>query len=121
MQISEINRNLPVLDSGMFIKHNLAPWSEPPEYVFEAAPIWHDNPDMVVDEQAQIYLRNILQKSRKAVDTLKGEVDRRGREIGQLSKRWDELKYDENEAQKETDVARVGSAASFQYEYADPE
>lgn len=94
----------------MFLKHNIAVWSEPGQFGFEASPIWHDNPDMVIDEQAQVYLRNMLQKSRQVVTGLKGEVDRRGKEIAHLSSRWDELKLDENEAQKEVDVARVGTS-----------
>jgi hypothetical protein len=107
LQISEIARNLPVLDSGMFLKHNVVGWAEPASFVFEASPIWHDNPDIVVDEAAQIYLRNLLQKSRRGIDGLKGEVERRGKEIQQLSERWNSIKMDESEAQKEVDVVRV--------------
>jgi hypothetical protein len=107
LQISEIARNLPVLDSGMFLKHNVVGWAEPASFVFEASPIWHDNPDIVVDEAAQIYLQNLLQKSRRGIDGLKGEVERRGKEIQQLSERWNSIKMDESEAQKEVDVVRV--------------
>ena len=107
-QISEIARNLPVLDSGMFAKHNVYSWAEPSSFVFEPSPVWHDNSNMVVDEQAQVYLRNLLQKSRKGMDGLKGEVERRGKEIQQLSENRDRVKLDENLVQKELDVMRVG-------------
>lgn len=111
-QISEIARNLPVLDSGMFAKHNAvaATWSEPPGFVFEPCPIWHDNADLVVaDEPARIYLRNQLHKSRKGLDALRAEVDRRAHEIAAMAERWDTLKLDEGQAQKESDAARVRS------------
>jgi len=62
---------------------------------------------MVVDESAQIYLRNLLQKSRKGMECLKAEVDTRGKEIQQLSGRWDAVKLDESQAQKEVDTIRV--------------
>jgi hypothetical protein len=107
-QISEIARNLPVLDSGMFVKHNVYNWSEPSNFVFEPSPVWHDNSNMVVDEQAQVYLRNLLQKSRRGMDGLKGEVERRGKEIQQLSENRDRVKLDENQVQRELDIMRVG-------------
>ncbi|KAF8538024.1 hypothetical protein BDD12DRAFT_743025 [Trichophaea hybrida] len=106
-QLSEIERNIPVLDSGMFLRHNITNWTEPSDFAFEASPIWHDNPDMVVDEPAQIYLRNILQKSRKGMEGLKTEVEKRGKEIQQLSENWDNVKLDESQAQKEIDVVRA--------------
>jgi len=108
-QLSEIERNIPILDSGMFLRHNTASWTEPNDFAFETSPIWHDNPDMVADEPAQIYLRNILQKSRKGMEGLKAEVEKRGKEIAQLSENWNNVKLDENQAQKEVDVVRVGS------------
>lgn len=106
-QVSEIARNLPVLDSGMFLKHNIAGWTEPADFCFEPSPIWHDNPDMVVDESAQVYLRNMLQKSRKGMEGLKAEVDKRSKEIEQLSGGWNAIKLDESQAQKEVDIVRV--------------
>lgn len=111
-QISEIARNLPVLDSGMFVKHNAVAtiWAEPPGFVFEPCPIWHDNADLAVaDEPARIYLRNQLHKSRRGLDALRAEVDRRGHEIAALAECWDALKLDEGQAQKESDAARVRS------------
>lgn len=80
---------------------------EPTDFVFEASPIWHDNPDMVVDDAAQVYLRNMLQKSRKGMEGLKTEVNKRSKEIEKLSGQWDAVKMDESQAQKEVDVVRV--------------
>lgn len=106
-QISEIARNLPTLDSGMFAKHNVCHWNEPPDFAFEASPIWHDNPDMVIDEPAQVYLRNLLQKSKRGMEGLKGEVERRGQEIGKLAENRDKVKLDEGMVQKDIDITRV--------------
>ncbi|KAI5779096.1 hypothetical protein EDC01DRAFT_672062 [Geopyxis carbonaria] len=106
-QISEIARNLPQLDSGMFAKHNVCHWNEPPDFVFEASPIWHDNPDMVIDEPAQVYLRNLLQKSKRGMEGLKGEVERRGQEIGKLAENRDKVKLDESMEQKDIDITRA--------------
>ncbi|KAI5786205.1 hypothetical protein FPQ18DRAFT_349328 [Pyronema domesticum] len=106
-QLSEITRNLPVLDSGIFSQHNVGGWVEPVDFVFEPSPIWHDNPDLVIDEPAQIYLRNILAKSRNNSKMLKVEVEKRGKDIVQLSERWDAVKMNESEVQKEIDIARA--------------
>jgi hypothetical protein len=91
----------------MFAKHNVGGWQEPAEFVFEPSPIWHDNPDMVVDETAQVFLRNQLGKSRKGISGMKSDVERRRRETDQLRRTWDSLKLDESQAQKEMDVAKV--------------
>jgi hypothetical protein len=55
---SEITRNLPVLDTMMFVRHNAAPWQEPPDKMFEPSPVWHDDDVMVVDDLAKGRSRN---------------------------------------------------------------
>ncbi|TGZ85498.1 FCH-domain-containing protein [Ascodesmis nigricans] len=105
-QISEIARNTPTLDSGMFLKHNLVIWNEPADFGFEPSPVWHDNPEMVVDAPSQIYLRNILQKSKRGIEGLKGDVTRRQQEIGNLMAEREKVKLDEAQAQREIDLTR---------------
>ncbi len=62
--LSEIPRNDPSLDSIMFMRHNLGHVDEPHDVAFEPSPVWHDDAQMVVDEQAKNYLRNMLAKSK---------------------------------------------------------
>lgn len=106
-QISEIVRNVPSLDSGMFVDHNRVQWAEPADFVFEPSAVWHDNPNMVVDEAAQIYLRNLLQKSKRNAAALKPDVDAKVKEIQRLMQQRDVIKLDESQAQKDIDTTRV--------------
>ena len=78
---SEIPRNDPKLDSMMFMRHNVAPWQEPPDMGFEPSPVWHDDSRMVVDDQAKIFLKNILLKSKAQRNELRREVDQKQREV----------------------------------------
>lgn len=77
----EIGRNLPHLDSMMYIRHNMGGWQEPSDKVFEPSPVWHDDEAMVVDETAKIYLRNVLNKSKGQLGELRREVDKKRREV----------------------------------------
>ncbi|KAG8168350.1 hypothetical protein KVR01_001099 [Diaporthe batatas] len=80
-QADEIPRNEPHLDSMMYIRHNMGAFNEPPDRVFEPSPVWHDEPTMVVDETAKIYLRNVLNKSKSSLGELRREVDKKRREV----------------------------------------
>jgi formin-binding protein 1 len=80
-QTEEITRNEPHLDSMMYIRHNMGAFNEPPDRVFEPSPVWHDEPTMVVDETAKIYLRNVLNKSKSSLGELRREADKRRREV----------------------------------------
>ncbi|KAI0394087.1 hypothetical protein F5Y17DRAFT_429382 [Xylariaceae sp. FL0594] len=77
----EIGRNLPHLDSMMYIQHNMGAFSEPPDKVFEPSPIWHDDDTMVTDEPAKVFLRNVLNKSKGQLGDLRREVDKKRREV----------------------------------------
>ncbi|KAI1637010.1 hypothetical protein F4809DRAFT_606559 [Biscogniauxia mediterranea] len=77
----EIKRNLPHLDSMMYIQHNLGSFQEPADKVFEPSPVWHDDDAMVTDEPAKVYLRNVLNKSKGQLGDLRREVDKKRREI----------------------------------------
>ncbi|TEA12602.1 Protein BZZ1 [Colletotrichum sidae] len=78
---TEIARNQPHLDSMMYIRHNLGSFQEPADKVFEASPVWHDDDQMIVDEAAKVYLRNVLSKSKAQLGDLRREVDKKRREV----------------------------------------
>lgn len=83
---SEIPRNDPKLDSMMFVRHNVAPWQEPQDLVFEPSPVWLDDSGMATDEAAKIYLRNVLGKSKSQLRELKQEVDNKRREVENIKR-----------------------------------
>ena len=83
---SEIPRNDPKLDSMMFVRHNVAPWQEPQDMVFEPSPVWLDDSAMAIDETAKIYLRNLLGKSKGQLRELKQEVDNKRREVENIKR-----------------------------------
>lgn len=85
-QTQEISRNEPHLDSMMYIRHNMGAFNEPVDKVFEPSPVWHDEPTMVVDEPAKIYLRNVLNKSKSQLGDLRREVDKKRREVESAQK-----------------------------------
>ena len=77
----EIPRNDPKLDSMMFMQHNVVQWQDPPDMGFEASPVWHDDAQMIVDDSAKVFLRNILGKSKGQMNELKREVDQKRRDV----------------------------------------
>ncbi|KAK8089894.1 Protein BZZ1 [Apiospora hydei] len=77
----EIQRNLPHLDSLMYIQHNQGSWQEPADKAFEPSPVWHDDDTMVTDDSAKVYLRNVLNKSKSQLGDLRREVDKKRREV----------------------------------------
>ncbi|KAI0019326.1 FCH-domain-containing protein [Xylariomycetidae sp. FL0641] len=77
----EVTRNLPHLDSMMYIRHNMGSFQEPADRVFEPCPVWHDDDLMVTDEPAKVYLRNVLNKSKGQLGDLRREVDKKRREV----------------------------------------
>ncbi|KAL1891506.1 Protein BZZ1 [Sporothrix stenoceras] len=85
-QTQEIARNLPQLDSMMYMRHNVGGWQEPADKVFEPSPVWHDDGSMVVDETAKIFLRNVLNKSKGQLGDLRREVDKKRREVETIQK-----------------------------------
>lgn len=82
----EITRNLPHLDSMMYMRHNIGSFQEPADKEFEPSPVWHDDATMVVDDTAKIYLRNVLGKSKSQLGELRREVDKKRREVEAVKK-----------------------------------
>ncbi|KAK9573261.1 Protein BZZ1, variant 4 [Aspergillus fumigatus] len=79
--LNEIPRNVPHLDSLMFLRHNVTQVQEPPNMVFEPSPIWHDDESMITDETAKVFLRNLLSKGKTQVRDLRVESDQKRREV----------------------------------------
>ena len=52
-----VKQNLPMLDSAMFVKHNLANWSEPADFQYIPSQIWHDDQTMNVNEGTLLDLK----------------------------------------------------------------
>ena len=77
----QIPRNVPTLDSMMYVRHNVGSWQEPSDKAFEASPLMYDDEQMIVDEQAKIVLRNILSKSKAQLGELRREVDIKRKEL----------------------------------------
>jgi hypothetical protein len=82
----EITRNIPTLDSMMFVRHNAGGWQEPQDKVFEPSPVWHDDDAMVVDAAAKIFLQNVLSKSKAQLGDLRREVDMKQREVESMKR-----------------------------------
>ncbi|KAG8626224.1 hypothetical protein KVT40_005169 [Elsinoe batatas] len=78
---SEIPRNQPHLDSLMFVQHNTASWTPPTDFSFEPSPVWLDDSSMAIDPTSQIFLRNILTKSKSSLTELRKDVDAKRREV----------------------------------------
>ncbi|KAL1973880.1 hypothetical protein VTN31DRAFT_5440 [Thermomyces dupontii] len=103
---NEIPRNNPKLDSMMFLQHNTSQSQEPPDLVFEPSPVWHDDDAMVTDENAKIFLRNLLTKSKAEARELKREADKQRREV-ENAKRVRESAKQGKTKQDEAEIVRA--------------
>ncbi|KID96508.1 FCH-like protein, partial [Metarhizium majus ARSEF 297] len=101
----EVTRNLPHLDSMMYMRHNVGSFQEPADREFEPSPVWHDDATMVVDETAKIYLRNVLSKSKSQLGELRREVDKKRREVESVKKLKQRVR-EGTENKDEVEVAR---------------
>ncbi|KAG8404825.1 Protein BZZ1 [Metarhizium acridum] len=101
----EVTRNLPHLDSRMYMQHNVGSFQEPADREFEPSPVWHDDATMVVDETAKIYLRNVLSKSKSQLGELRREVDKKRREV-ESEKKLKQRVREGTEKKDEVEVVR---------------
>ncbi|KHN93885.1 Fps/Fes/Fer/CIP4-like protein [Metarhizium album ARSEF 1941] len=101
----EVGRNLPHLDSLMYMRHNMGSFQEPADKEFEPSPVWHDDAIMVVDETAKVYLRNVLSKSKSQLGELRREVDKKRREV-EAAKKLKQRVRDGTENKDEVEVVR---------------
>ncbi len=112
-QTQEIARNLPHLDSMMYMRHNVGSWQEPGDKVFEPSPVWHDDDSMVVDENAKIFLRNVLNKSKGQLGDLRREVDKKRREVETIQRQKQKIR---DGTEKRDEVVVVSQMFSVQEE-----
>lgn len=101
-----IPRNVPTLDSMMFIQHNKTDWQEPADFYFEASHVWRDTPDMATDEAARIFLLNLLGKGKAGLEQMKQEVDKKRREIENFQRTKESVKIDESRAAQDAEVTK---------------
>lgn len=59
-----VGQNDSALDSAMFVKHNIAQWTEPTDFYYQPSPIWHDDEKMITDNISLQYLRKRLEDAR---------------------------------------------------------
>lgn len=91
----------------MFVEHNIGAWNEPFNFEFEPSMVWHDTDDIVVDDPAQVFLRNLMTKSRRSLDEVKPDFEKKRKEVEALKARKEEVKIDETNRQIDADVTRV--------------
>jgi hypothetical protein len=103
--LNEIPRNVPHLDSLMFLRHNVTQSQEPPNVTFEPSPVWHDDEAIVTDETAKVFLRNLLSKSKTQVRELRVESDQKRREV-ESAKRIRENVQQGKDNRNEVEVVR---------------
>lgn len=106
-QTQEIARNEPHLDSMMYIRHNMGAFNDPPDKAFEPSPVWHDEPTMVVDETAKIFLRNVLNKSKSQLGDLRREVDKKRREVEAAQRTKQKVRQGTDNSDEVTLVASI--------------
>lgn len=68
----------------MFVRHNTENWDEPVDFSFEPSPIWHDNAEIITDEFAKVFLRNMVTKSREGLSRIQGTVTLKLQEVDKL-------------------------------------
>ncbi|EED19757.1 actin polymerization protein Bzz1, putative [Talaromyces stipitatus ATCC 10500] len=103
---NEIPRNNPKLDSMMFLQHNASQSQEPPNLVFEPSPVWHDDDQMITDESAKVFLRNMLMKSKVQAKELKLEAEKQTKEVEAAKRIRDNVRQGKDK-RDEVDVVRA--------------
>lgn len=103
--LTEIPRNVPHLDSLMFVRHNVNQSQEPPNMPFEPSPIWHDDDTIAADESAKVFLRNMLSKSKGQVRELRVEADRKRGEVNNARRIRENIRQGKD-SRSEVDVVR---------------
>lgn len=68
----------------MFVRHNAGHWDEPVDFSFEPSPIWHDDAEIITDEYAKVFLRNMVAKSREGLSRIQGNVALKHQEVDKL-------------------------------------
>lgn len=75
--------------------------------------VWHDTDDIVVDEPAQVFLRNMMTKSRRSLEEVKPDLEKKRKEVEGLRARKEAVKADDSQGQVDADITRVGVRVLF--------
>ncbi|KAF2451802.1 FCH-domain-containing protein [Karstenula rhodostoma CBS 690.94] len=103
---AEIPRNNPALDSMMFVRHNAGSWQEPADFQFEPSPVWLDDGSIATDEAAAVFLRNVLTKSKAALQERRRELDKKKKEVDNARKVRQSIR-DGKDKRDEVEVVRA--------------
>lgn len=103
---AEIPRNNPALDSMMFVRHNAGSWQEPADFQFEPSPVWLDDGSIATDEAAAVFLRNVLTKSKAALQEHRRELDKKRKEVENARKVRQNIR-DGKDKRDEVEVVRA--------------
>lgn len=91
----------------MFVEHNVRAFNEPSNFEFEPSMIWHDTDEIVVDDPAQVFLRNTMTKARRSLDEIKLDLEKKRKDVESLKARKEEVKVDEAKGQVDAEVTKV--------------
>ncbi|KAG0149316.1 hypothetical protein CROQUDRAFT_653892 [Cronartium quercuum f. sp. fusiforme G11] len=76
-----------ISDQRLFIEFNYRPFVEPPDFVFEPCPIWHDTSEFALSApEPKTLLQNKLVQSRSKADELQLLIEAKRNEISGLEK-----------------------------------
>jgi hypothetical protein len=103
---AEIPRNNPLLDSMMFVRHNAGAWQEPADFQFEPSPVWLDDGNLATDEQAVVFLRNVLMKTKGSLAEHKRNLENKRMEVNNAKLVRQRIR-DGQDKRDEVDVVRA--------------
>ncbi|OEJ88284.1 Protein BZZ1 [Hanseniaspora osmophila] len=80
-----VDKNDPILDVQMFIKHNKKPWAEPKDFQYVPSPIWHEEGILTVKNNEDLnYMKLKLAGSEKTNSQLSPIIENEIQELSSL-------------------------------------
>ncbi|KAF9933739.1 hypothetical protein FBU30_004540 [Linnemannia zychae] len=73
------------VDSAIFVRAHRAPWSAPADLPFESSPTFNDTEELVLDDNARVFLSNKLMKLRRKQAQCTVEINNRLKDIEGLA------------------------------------
>ncbi|KAF9198350.1 hypothetical protein BGZ49_000847, partial [Haplosporangium sp. Z 27] len=65
LMVNSVNAIDASVDSAVFVRNNKVPWSAPVDQPFESSPTFNDTEELVIDDNARVFLSNKLMKLRR--------------------------------------------------------
>ncbi|KAF9172430.1 hypothetical protein BGX21_003829 [Mortierella sp. AD011] len=65
------------VDSAVFVRTNKVPWTTPADHPFESSPTFNDTEELVVDDNARVFLSNKLMKLRRKQAQITVDINNR--------------------------------------------